>query len=94
MKRYIILWALGILVSALIASPALGALSQGSLKSLNQTLFFALVQGDTESLVVARDKGADVNATLLEAGLDAEKVFGPRSTISSRPTPTCPPGRF
>ena len=78
MKRYIILWALGILVSALIASPALGALSQGSLKSLNQTLFFALVQGDIESLVVARDKGADVNATLLEAGLDAEKVFGPK----------------
>ncbi|MEW6262148.1 MAG: OmpA family protein [Thermodesulfobacteriota bacterium] len=77
MQRKMAVWAL---VLGLMLIPAAG-LASDELKppvSHTQSLFQAMVRLDLDSLAGARDKGADINATLGKAGLKAADLFGAR----------------
>lgn len=76
MNRKSLVTTLAVLSLLLLPTFAFGQLTEQTAQSINQSLFFGLAQKDIESIAIARDKGADVDATLLEAGLDPERVFG------------------
>lgn len=76
MHRKFSIVALTVLVIISFTASAWATGMTGTTRSLIQSLFFAIAENNVEALVVARDKGTDMNVTLLEAGLDPEKVFG------------------
>jgi outer membrane protein OmpA-like peptidoglycan-associated protein len=76
MNRKSLVTTLAALSFLLISSFAFGQLTEQTAQSLNQSLFFGIAQKDIEALAAARDAGADVDVSLLEAGLDPERVFG------------------
>ncbi|MEW5723236.1 MAG: ankyrin repeat domain-containing protein [Thermodesulfobacteriota bacterium] len=68
-----------LVVLSLFLAPAMawgGNRYGGTAKALDQSLFFALARGDLGMMAALRDKGADMNATLLKADLDPEQTFG------------------
>ena len=81
MKLKYLLAGLMIFSLALWAAPGVAA-PYGSDTPMNlaQRVFWAINQGDVDSLAAVRDKGANLNITLWEAGLNAEEMFGFRAS--------------
>ena len=84
MKRKItVTLATTLLLTGLLAAAAWAASTYGTPKALNQAILFAVSEGDINNLASLRDKGANLDTTLHEAGLSPEGVFGHHPGMAS-----------